>query len=220
MYYSLVAEEHFDITHLIGDLAGKPADFHRQLLKKELGRVRAITVRDAGVRFKQQMYISRMERLMRYLNGEDVTLELTPSERSAYGLLGRGWASAASAVAPAVAPVAEPVISKPVRAPEPEPEPVAPATPSGAERRTSRRIQMKTSVRVRYNKAMEIIQPINVSKGGISFESLRNYALHEIIFVTMHYQPGTDQMETRSIIVRAAPLSEGTSYGVKFLGPA
>jgi hypothetical protein len=110
------------------------------------------------------------------------------------------------------------VISAPVRAPEPEPP--ARSEPSGAERRTSRRIQMKTKVRIRYNKAMETVEPVNVSKGGISFESLRNYALHEIIFVTMHYQPETDQMETRSIIVRAAPKEEGTSYGVKFLGPA
>lgn len=218
MYHAGVAEEHFDITQLIADLAGKPADFHRQLLAKELGRVRGMTVRDAGRRFKQQMYLSRMERLMRYLNGEDVTQELTPSERSAYGLLGRGWAAAK----PAAPSVAEPAVVKPApapitRAPEPEPEPVE---PTGAERRTSRRIQMKTKIRVRYSKAMEIVEPINVSKGGISFESQRSYALHEIIFVTMHYQPETDQMETRSIIVRAAPKDDVTSYGVKFLGPA
>lgn len=224
MYHAGVTEEHFDITQLIADLAGKPADFHRQLLAKELGRVRDMTVRDAARRFKQQMYISRMERLMRYLNGEDVTQELTPSERSAYGLLGRGWAAAKPAVAPAAAPAAEPVVAKPAppppaRVPEPEPEP-EPAQPTGAERRTSRRIQMKTKIRVRYSKAMEVVEPINVSKGGISFESQRSYALHEIIFVTMHYQAGTDQMETRSIIVRAAPKDDVTSYGVKFLGPA
>lgn len=211
-----MAEEHFDITQLIAELAEKPADFHRQLLSKELGRVRGMTVRDAGRRFKQQMYISRMERLMRYLNGENVTQELTPSERSAYGLLGRGWATAASAAAveaPAPAPAR--------RAPEPEPEPEPePAAKTGAERRTSRRIQMKTKIRVRYGKAMELIEPINVSKGGVGFESDRTYPLHEIVFVTMHYQPGTDQMETRSIIVRAAPKEEVTSYGVKFLGPA
>jgi len=222
MYHAGVAEEHFDITQFIADLAGKPADFHRQLLAKELGRVRGMTVRDAGRRFKQQMYVSRMERLMRYLNGEDVTQELTPSERSAYGLLGRGWAAAKPSVAPIAEPAAAPVVAKPAppqpaRAPEPEPEPVE---PTGAERRTSRRIQMKTKIRVRYSKALEIVEPINVSKGGISFESQRSYALHEIIFVTMHYQPETDQMETRSIIVRAAPKDDVTSYGVKFLGPA
>lgn len=222
MYHADVAEEHFDITQLIADLAGKPADFHRQLLAKELGRVRGLTVRDAARRFNQQMYLSRMERLMRYLNGEDVTQELTPSERSAYGLLGRGWAAAKPAAAPVAEPAAAPAAAKPAppppaRAPEPEPEPVE---PTGAERRTSRRIQMKTKIRVRYSNAAEIVEPINVSKGGISFESLRSYALHEIIFVTMHYQPETDQMETRSIIVRAAPKQDVTSYGVKFLGPA
>ena len=223
MYHAVVAEEHFDITQFIAELAGKPADFHRQLLKKELGRVRDMTVRDSGRRFKQQMYVSRMERLMRYLNGEDVAQELTPSEKSAYGLLGRGWAAAAPAAASAASPAASPIV---VPAVEPAPTPLARAPepelaePKGAERRTSRRIQMKTKIRVRYNKAMEIIEPVNVSKGGISFESLRTYALHEIIFVTMHYQPETDQMETRSIIVRAAPKQEGTSYGVKFLGPA
>ncbi len=210
MYHAVVADEHFDITQLIAELAEKPADFHRQLLSKELGRVRGMTVRDAGRRFNQQMYISRMERLMRYLNGENVTQELTPSERSAYGLLGRGWATAASAAA-----VEAPATSPPPRAPEPEP-----AEKTGAERRTSRRIQMKTKIRVRYGKTLEVVEPTNVSKGGVGFESQRTYALHEIVFVTMHYQPETDQMETRSIIVRAAPLREGTSYGVKFLGPA
>jgi len=127
--------------------------------------------------------------------------------------------------------------------------------PSGAERRTSRRIQMKTRVRIRRDSdnASEVLEPVNVSRGGLGFESCRRFALHETLWVTMHYQPGSGdtqarsasrfagkskalaldaagkskalaldvaaEMETKSIIVRAAAMANNTdfSYGLKFL---
>ena len=80
---------------------------------------------------------------------------------------------------------------------------------------------MKTRVRIRRDSdnVSEILEPVNLSRGGISFKSCKRFALHETVWVTMHYQPQSTEMETKSIIVRAAPMKNSTefSYGLKFL---
>ena len=80
---------------------------------------------------------------------------------------------------------------------------------------------MKTRVRIRREPGptTEVLEPLDLSKGGISFQSPKRFALHEIIWVSMHYQPGFSTIAVRSQIVRAAPIPQSAefSYGVKFL---
>jgi hypothetical protein len=80
---------------------------------------------------------------------------------------------------------------------------------------------MKTRVRIRRDSdnVSEILEPVNLSRGGVGFQSCKRFALHETVWVTMHYQPEATDMETKSIIVRAAPIAHSTefSYGLKFL---
>jgi len=81
--------------------------------------------------------------------------------------------------------------------------PAAEAAPiNWADRRTSRRIQMKTRARVRRANGAEVVTPLNVSKGGIGFPSRASYALDEAIYVALHYTEGGEIFETSGIIVR------------------
>lgn len=103
----------------------------------------------------------------------------------------------------------------------PPPPPPAAAAPApvltGAERRTSRRIQMKTTARVRRaSGGMEVIAPTNVSRGGIAFTSRGSYELDERIFVAMHYRPGGEALETPGAVVRVTQLENGFGYGIRF----
>jgi len=192
-----------DFAHRL-DEAAEPA--RRELVAGELERIRRVVVREASKRFAQQMYITKLERLARALRGDDVSAELTPSERQVYARLfavaAPPAAAAAAAAAAAPAPVAVPELT-------------------GKERRTSRRIQMKTRARVRResDNLTEILEPVNVSRGGIGFLSPKRFALHETVWITMHYQADSTEMETKAIIVRAAPIAASVdfSYGVKFL---
>jgi hypothetical protein len=146
----------------------------------------------------------------------------------------RAAAQAASAAAPAVLRPAEPAAPPPLpppppveKAPEvivelpPEPAPAAPAPPEApinwAERRSSRRIQMKTRARVRRpDNRTEIVSPLNVSRGGIAFETAQQYGLDEMIQVALHYREGEQPLETLGSIVRVSPRGSTTEYGVKF----
>jgi hypothetical protein len=100
--------------------------------------------------------------------------------------------------------------------PPPEPEPVAET--NWSERRTSRRIQMKTRARVRRpDGRMEIVAPQNVSRGGIAFESSMAYALDDRVRVAMHYREGEDVLEVNGVIVRVSPGGATVNaYGVRF----
>jgi hypothetical protein len=147
-------------------------------------------------------------------------------------------ASAPAAVSPAVSPAGLPAALRPAAAPAPappqppppiaapEPPPPLPAPAAAppaapainwAEKRAARRIQMKTRARVRrVDGKVEIVAPLNVSRGGIAFESPLEYALDERIRVAMHYREGEDALETTGAIVRVSPRSATQEYGVKF----
>ena len=203
----MAQEEIFELDDFARRLSDAPETARGDLLSSELGRVRQLVVRDAAKRFAQQMYITKLERLSGALRGEDVSKELTPSERQVYVRL---FPAALGEAAPPPPPAPEPS----------SPEPGG-SEPSGKERRTLRRIWMKTRARVRResDNVSAIMEPDNVSRGGIGFHSPKRFVLHEIIWVTMHYQPDSTGMETKAIIVRSAPLaaSPDFSYGVKFL---
>jgi hypothetical protein len=194
-----------------------------------------MTVRDAGRRFQQQMYVKALERLGRALGGHEVGGALSPSERPIHAMLlavaPETMAATAAAAAPSrrSAPPDSPAVAHAETVAE------APVL-SGPERRTSRRIQMKTRVRIRRDaerdseSVAEVLEPLNLSRGGVGFQSSKRFALHETVWVTMHYQPGSAEskalaadgaaeMETKAIIVRAAPLADGAefSYGLRFL---
>jgi hypothetical protein len=222
----MIQHDSFDLNAFAQALTGHPAAERAGRVQAEVQRVRGITVRDAGKRFNQQMYVTRLERLGRALGGHDVGGELTPSERPIHTLLLADKVVPAEVAAAAVVappPPTPPTVVAPPPAPAPAaaPAPGEGSEPSGAERRISRRIQMKTRVRIRRDSdnVTEVLEPLNLSRGGVGFHSCKRFALHETVWVTMHYQPNSTEMETKSIIVRAAPLANSTefSYGLKFL---
>lgn len=137
----------------------------------------------------------------------------------------------AEAKAPAVAEQPQPIKPPAVAEPEPPapappaPTAVPPAAPQPAaapeiswmDRRSSRRIQLRTRARVRRASSSEIVQPVNVSRGGICFESRAAYELDEVVWVAMHYREGGEAMETPSRIVRITRMENtGFNYGVRF----
>lgn len=203
----------FDFNDFVASLKDAMAEEQAGRVKEELGRMAQMIVREPGRRFQKQIYVQRLERLQRFLRGEDVSRELTPSEQQAYWILGALQAGTRAAAVAHDAQV--------TAAPAPDEQPMAVEPPTGMERRQSRRIFMRTRVRIRRDPGgqVELIDPINVSRGGIGFDSDLRYTLHETVWATMHYQPGTSEMETRALIVRAAPLPDGKnfSYGLKFL---
>ena len=198
-------EELFDFAEFTTALGGLPPGDRRSRATGELERVRGLTVREARKRFQQILFMTRLERLVRFLDGEDVSGELTPSERNALAALGGP----------------QPTGQAPVAAAEGAPKAGAAPAPQGKDRRQSLRVWMKTRVRIRRESdpKPEVLEPLDLSNGGISFRSPKRFALREIIWVSMHYQPGVSTMAVRSQIVRAAPIPQAAefSYGVKFL---
>ena len=87
-----------------------------------------------------------------------------------------------------------------------------------SERRTARRIYVRTQARVRRPSSSEVVAPVNVSRGGICFESRASYELGEVVWVAMHFREDAQHLETPSRIVRVSPGAKGDaySYGVKF----
>jgi hypothetical protein len=137
----------------------------------------------------------------------------------------RRAAPATAAVAPPPPPPEPPPVAPPMNdappevvEPPPAAEPEPPAAPiNWAERRSSRRIQMKTRARVRRtDNRSEIVSPLNVSRGGIAFETGQQYGLDEMIQVALHYREGEQPLETLGSIVRVSPRGQTTEYGVKF----
>ncbi len=211
--------EKFDFPKFVEDLREYSPEDRREKVNREHQRVKEMTIRESGQKFQQQLYVGRLERLGRHLKGIDVSRELTPSEVQAYSLLsGTPAAPAAVEEAPVAAPAPPP---PPAPAPAKAAAPAAAPAAQGKERRTSRRIAMRTKIYVRRDgdKTGEVTEPVNVSKGGVSFVSRRKYGLHENVFVTMHYTPGGEGMGTKSLVVRAAKIAESPdfSYGIKFL---
>ncbi len=207
-------QEKFDLSTFVPNLRGLSPEDQRNRVREEVTRVGKLVVREPSRMFGQQLYLQRLKRLSRFLTGKDVTSELTPSEIRAYRLL----ADSASQSARTAAPVAAPSASVPTAE-----ERVDAKLGGRKEHRRSHRTFMKTRVRIRRESGpeTEVLEPANVSWGGISFESTRQYDLHEIVRVKMHDPnlPDGGGMETRSLIVRAVPLPkwDAFSYGVKFL---
>jgi hypothetical protein len=76
---------------------------------------------------------------------------------------------------------------------------------------------LRTRARIRRAASSEIVAPINVSRGGIAFESRAAYELDEVIWVAMHFREGEQPMETPSRIVRITRTEgAGYNYGVSF----
>lgn len=88
-----------------------------------------------------------------------------------------------------------------------------------ADRRASKRISLKTRARIRRVASSEVVAPINVSRGGICFQSRSSYELDEVVWVAMHYREGDkDPLETASRVVRVSrgDGSQPPNYGVCF----
>ncbi|MGC1620524.1 MAG: PilZ domain-containing protein [Candidatus Acidiferrum sp.] len=121
--------------------------------------------------------------------------------------------------------------------PEPQPSPSSrllalPAVrPGGAATREldahGRRINKRRHVRIRVSftacvrhpaHADEIVECENISKGGLCFHSLRQYALDSFIEVAAPFSPGEPCLFVPSQIKRVEPLSGGEvfRYGVEY----
>jgi hypothetical protein len=90
---------------------------------------------------------------------------------------------------------------------------------SWEDRRSSRRVHVKTRARIRHPRSSEVIQPVDVSRKGLCFESDTLYELNSRVWVALHYRhDDVDLMETPSRIVRVSVSGSGNahSYGVKF----
>ena len=77
---------------------------------------------------------------------------------------------------------------------------------------------MKTTARIRrpVTEEAEVVVPVNVSRGGFSFESRLPYRLHEIIYVALHYHEGGAVLERLARIVRVSRSGDKSEYGVAF----
>jgi hypothetical protein len=102
----------------------------------------------------------------------------------------------------------------------PEPQLVARAVkpvPSPLERRRHRRLKLTMLVRVRNAKGeSEIVQTLDVSKGGVCFVSKRGYKVGELLLLTL---PSTDKpapIEASGRVVRAQSTPRGNIYGIMF----
>ena len=87
------------------------------------------------------------------------------------------------------------------------------------DRRTTRRIHVRTRARIRRPDLVEILEPINVSRRGLCFESDYSYELNSMVWVALHYQEDMpDILETPSRVVRIIPRENGAPvrYGVHF----
>ena len=87
------------------------------------------------------------------------------------------------------------------------------------DRRTTRRIHVRTRARIRRPDLVEILEPINVSRRGLCFESDHSYELNSMVWVALHYQEDMpDLLETPSRVVRIIPRGDGAPvrYGVHF----
>lgn len=89
--------------------------------------------------------------------------------------------------------------------------------------RRGRRIQLRTLIRVRRESGTqaEVLQPVDVSRGGVSFQSVQEYKVSEVVYIALHYNPKqpNDALETGARIVRIErlPQWEAFEYGVQFL---
>jgi hypothetical protein len=102
----------------------------------------------------------------------------------------------------------------------PEPELIARAVkpvPGPLERRRHRRLKLTMLVRVRNAKGeSEIVQTLDVSKGGVCFVSQREYVVGELLLLTL---PSTDKpapLEATGRVVRAQSTPRGKVYGIMF----
>lgn len=89
----------------------------------------------------------------------------------------------------------------------------------GAERRKHRRVCLQLPVSVRdYYGGVEITKSENVSKGGFSFSSDKNYFMGQGLLAVCPYSPSAQNIEVRGRIVRRHPI-EGVQrklYGVRY----
>lgn len=79
------------------------------------------------------------------------------------------------------------------------------------------RVSVRTMLRVRRLSAAEaeVVQPVDVSRTGIGFESVREYEPQEKVLVTLHYDPARPEssIETPAEVVRVEPLDRWDAYG-------
>lgn len=139
-------------------------------------------------------------------------------------------------------PTATAEFNEPVFSPRSEPAPVASAPPAPAEpaavpppavetprfqtgpiswddRRSSRRIQVKMLARIRHPMFAEVIQPLDLSRRGLGFESPSLYEADIPVWIALHYRDNAlDVLETPARIVRVARSRRDGQhiYGVRF----
>jgi hypothetical protein len=90
-------------------------------------------------------------------------------------------------------------------------------------RRKHMRIRVNFSACVRHAaRGDEIVECVNVSKGGLCFHSRRQYAVDSLIEIAAPYSPGEAALFVVARIKRVEPLSGGQvfRYGVAYVKPS
>ena len=160
-------QEKFDLSTFAPNLRGLSQEDQQDRVQEEVKRVSKLVVREPSRIFRQQLYLQHLKRLSRFLTGKDVARELTPSEARAYRLLTDIASQPARIAAPVPAPSAPVLTAK---------ERVDAKLGGRKEHRRSRRIGMKTRVRIRRESGPEpeVLEPVNVSRAVSALKALGN----------------------------------------------
>lgn len=92
------------------------------------------------------------------------------------------------------------------------------------ESRRAQRVSWNTLIRVRRDSQAEaeVLQPLDLSRGGVGFQSAQEYQLGELVYIALHYDPEQPDaaIESASRIVRIERLPEWSAfqYGAQFAG--
>ena len=95
--------------------------------------------------------------------------------------------------------------------------PPSPPAPRPDERRKHKRVKLSMLLRIRNSQGQsEVVQTLDVSKGGALFLSKHRYRAGEILYLTLPSSDKPAPVEARSRIVRVQAAERGTLCAVKF----
>lgn len=93
--------------------------------------------------------------------------------------------------------------------------------PAGAKARKVRRLELTMRVYVRDSRgAVDAVQTIDVSKGGLAFVSSRDFKIGDSVFIAFPFVDNKKPAETRGTILWSAQTPVGRTHGVNYVDAA
>lgn len=89
-----------------------------------------------------------------------------------------------------------------------------------SDRRNRSRVRMALPIRVRNEGAAEESVTLDVSRGGVLFQTARPYPVGQTVWVTMPYQPGSRQDEVPARVVRVVERNNQRGVALHFTSAA